>query len=158
MKYVPAVPACHNSTVSARRPSQAAVAALALALGLLALTASGCKPSGVACTPPPSNLVCPEAGAPSFADDVYPHVFAPVCGNCHAPGGQEASRPLTSYQQIYGTDGNEAREIFNQVFLSCLMPPSNAPVPLTEAERQTLLDWFACGALDSPSADAGAGD
>lgn len=158
MKYVPAAPACHTSTVTARRPSPAAIRALALAWGLVALTASGCKTSGVACTPPPSNLVCPEAGAPSFADDVYPNVFVPVCGNCHAPGGQEANRPLTSYQQIYGTNGNGAREIFNQVFLSCLMPPSNAPVPLTDTQRQTLLDWFACGAPDSPSVDAAARD
>jgi hypothetical protein len=39
------------------------------------------------------------------------------------------------------------------------MPPSNAPEPLTEGERQTLLDWFACGAIDdSPAVDAATGD
>jgi len=143
--------------VSARRPSPAVV--LALALATLALSAAGCKKSGVDCVPPPANLVCPEAGAPSFAGDVYPNVFVPVCNNCHAPGGAEANRPLTSYQLIYGTNGTEARSIFNQVFESCLMPPGNAPEPLTDTERQTLLDWFACGALDdSPSVDASAGN
>lgn len=131
---------------------------LALALAALSLTASACKKSGVECTPPPANPVCPDGGAPSFAD-VYQTVFSPVCGNCHAPDASEAVMPLTSYAQIYGTNGTEAREIFNQVFESCLMPPSNALEPLTEGERQTLLDWFACGALDdSPSVDAAAGD
>jgi len=42
------------------------------------------------------------------------------------------------------------------------MPPSNAPAPLTADERQTLLDWFACGAQNSPPAsptpDGGARD
>ena len=109
--------------------------------------------------PPPTNLVCPEAGAPSFSGDVYPNVFVPFCNNCHAPGGVEANRPLTSYQLIYGTNGSEARSIFNQVFESCLMPPAGATEPLTGVERQTLLDWFACGALDdSPPVDAAAGD
>jgi uncharacterized membrane protein len=157
MKYVPAVRACHNSIVSARRPSPAAV--LALALAALVLTVSGCTKSGVQCVPPPANLVCPEAGAPSFSGDVFPNVFVPVCDNCHAPGKTEANRPLTTYLQIYGTNGTEARSIFNQVFESCLMPPSNAPEPLTDSARQTLLDWFACGALDdSPSVDASAGN
>jgi len=129
-----------------------------VALGTLPLTLSGCRRSGVECVPPPANLVCPEAGAPSFADDVYPNVFLPVCESCHAPGQTEATTPLTSYAQIYGTDGTEAREIFNQVFESCLMPPSNATLLLTDAQRQTLLDWFACGAPDSPSVDASTGD
>jgi uncharacterized membrane protein len=151
------VGACHNWIVSARRPSPAAVGALALAA--FALAVLGCKKSEIECTPPPSNLVCPEAGAPSFAGDVYPNVFVPVCANCHAPGGQEATMPFTSYAQIYGTNGNVAREIFNQVFESCLMPPSNAPAPLTDDQRQTLLDWFACGAPDdSPPVDAAVKD
>jgi hypothetical protein len=149
MKYVLPRLACHNSTVSPRRLCRAGVLALALA-------SFACRKSGVECTPPPADPVCPEAGAPSFSGDVFPNVFVPVCDNCHAPGQTEASMPLTSYAQIYGSNGTEAREIFNQVFESCLMPPSNAPVPLTDGERQTLLDWFACGALDdSPSVDAG---
>lgn len=66
--------------------------------------------------------------------------------------------PLTSYAQIYGKNGAEAREIFNQVFESCLMPPSNAPEMLSGSQRQTLLDWYACGLPDSPAVDAGAGN
>ncbi len=141
-------------TLTLRRLSAGALAAAALA-------SSGCRSSQVACTPPPAVLTCPEAGSPSFAGDVLPNVFIPICDNCHAPGQVEAGIPLTNYQQIYGpttgpSQGSEAKEIFNQVFESCLMPPSDAPVPLDEARRQTLLDWFACGAQDSPAADAGA--
>lgn len=129
----------------------------------LGVASEGCRKSGIDCTPPPATLSCPEAGAPSFAGDVFPNVFVPVCDNCHAPGQVEASIPLTNYAQIYGpiggpNAGSEAKEIFNQVFEACLMPPSNAPVPLGDEQRQTLLDWFACGALDSPPTDGGSGD
>lgn len=106
---------------------------------------------------PPPEVACPDGGGPSFTGDVLP-IFENVCANCHAPGEIEASIPLTTYQQIYGPGGDEAREINNQVFESCLMPPSNAPVPLGDDQRQTLLVWLACGALDSPAVDAGAGD
>ncbi|HVZ89257.1 MAG TPA: hypothetical protein VHG72_19980 [Polyangia bacterium] len=135
-----------------------------LSVVTLAAASLGCRKSGVDCTPPPASLTCPEAGSPSFAGEVFPSVFVPVCDNCHAPGQIEASIPLTNYQQIYGSTtgssaGSEAKEIFNQVFESCLMPPSNAPVLLDDDQRQILLDWFACGAPDSPPAgDAGGGD
>jgi hypothetical protein len=36
-------------------------------------------------------------------------------------------------------------------------PPGDASPPLTDGDRQTLLDWLACGAPDdSPAKDAGA--
>ncbi|HXJ19037.1 MAG TPA: hypothetical protein VMT03_02305 [Polyangia bacterium] len=140
------------------RPRRLPIAAL---FSLATAAAPGCHGTSVPCTPPPAVLSCPDAGGPSFAGDVFPNVFVPVCDNCHAPGQVEASIPLTSYQQIYGpasgpNQGSEAKEIFNQVFESCLMPPGDAPVPLDEERRQTLLDWFACGVQDSPAADAGA--
>ncbi len=111
----------------------------------------GChqQAAAVSCPAAPVDPPCPDV-MPSFAQDVYPNVFAQVCVRCHAPGGEEASNPLTTYQQIYGTGGVEAREIYFQVFQSCLMPPSNAPEQLTDVQRQKLLDWFGCGAPDTP--------
>lgn len=127
--------------------------AVALAL---ALASYGChKAAAVDCTPPAQPLVASEAGCPSFTAEVLPEVFVPVCQNCHRPGGEEPTMPFFTYQQISAKAGT----IFNDVFELCSMPPSNAPEPLTDGERQTLLDWYACGALDdSPAADAGAGD
>ncbi len=140
--------------MSPRRLSKAGLLALALA-------SFGCQKSGaVDCMPPPV-VACPDGGGPSFEDDVYPNVFAPDCASCHSPTGVEPNSPLTNYQQIYGPGGNEAREIYNQVLENCLMPPGNGPEPLSEPQRQTLLLWYACGALDSPAGpagDAGASD
>ncbi|HZL18384.1 MAG TPA: hypothetical protein VFG23_11635 [Polyangia bacterium] len=142
---------------------------MAGALALLA-DSSGCKSSGegVACDPP-VNPTCPGV-SPSFANDVYPNVIRPFCAlPCHSSIGQEFSMPLTTYQQIYGQNGQEAGEIFTQVFEDCLMPPSNAPAQLTDGDgdagtgdaaagtadaaatnpRQTLLDWLVCGALNN---------
>jgi uncharacterized membrane protein len=150
MKYVLLGFACHNSTVSPRRLATAGLLALAAA----AVGWSGCRKETVDCTPPPAVLPAPEAGCPTFAA-VFSDVFTPVCDNCHAPKEQEASIPLTTYAQIQG----RATTIYNRVFLSCDMPPSNAPAPLTADERQLLLDWFACGALnDAPATDASAGN
>jgi hypothetical protein len=121
---------------------------------------SGCKSSGegVACDPP-VNPTCPGI-VPSFANDVYPNVIRPFCTvPCHSSTGAEFSMPLATYQQIYGQNGQEAGEIFTQVFENCLMPPSNAPAQLADGDgdagigdaeatnpRQTLLDWLTCGA------------
>ena len=46
----------------------------------------------------------------------------------------------------------------HHVFYTCVMPPATRPDPLTDDERQTLWDWLACGAPNSPVADGGAGD
>ncbi len=129
-----------------------------LATAALLLAVGGCKKAdAIDCTPPPANPTCPDA-APSFVGDVYPNVFVPVCVTCHSPTGVEPSMPFMSYQQIYGSGGTEAKEIFNQVFESCLMPPPGAVESLTDDQRQLLLDWFACGAPDSASLDGGTRD
>jgi hypothetical protein len=128
-----------------------------LALALAGLSACKKSGDGVACDPP-MNPTCPGV-APSFANDVYPNVFVPFCVSCHSSIGVEFGTPLTTYEQIYGQNGQEAGEIFTQVFENCLMPPSNAPAQLTDGDgdggmgdaeaansRQTLLDWLTCGA------------
>jgi len=121
----------------------------------LALAAPACHKAAVDC-PPASPLVCPDGGGPTFSD-VYQNVIVPVCDRCHSPGGQEAVKPLTTYQQIYGNNGVEASEIRNQI-QSCLMPPPNQPEVLTDDERQLLLAWIACGAPNDPVTDASAGN
>jgi hypothetical protein len=107
---------------------------------------------------PPPVVACPDGGGPSFVTDVLP-IFQQVCDNCHAPDAPKPDQEvpyLTNYQQIYSAV--EAHEIITQVFDDCAMPPSNAPVPLGDDQRRTLLVWLTCGALDSPAVDAGAGD
>ena len=132
--------------MSQRRLATAGVLALAVA-------SLGCQKTTADCPAPPPR-VCPEAGAPSFEADVLPNVIVPVCQNCHAPGGTEASVPFLTYQQIYGRIGT----IFTDVFELCTMPPSNAPVPLDVEQRQTLFDWYACGAPNDTPSDGGPGD
>jgi mono/diheme cytochrome c family protein len=101
------------------------------------------------CPTAPVDPPCPDA-IPSFTRDVYPNVFAISCVRCHSSTGEEPKTPLTNYQQIYGNGGVEAREIYFQVFEACLMPPPNAPEQLFDDQRQKLLDWFGCGAPDTP--------
>jgi hypothetical protein len=155
MKYVLPRRACHNSTVSPRRLSKAGVLAFALA-------SFGCRKSGVECVPPPV-VACPDGGGPSFEGDVLP-IFHAVCDNCHAPDGSPPQTPfLTNYQQIYGPTsgpnaGSEIGTFYTYVFELCAMPPANATVPLSDEQRQILLDWYVCGAPDSPALDAGTGD
>ena len=128
--------------------------ALVLAFGLAAV---GChKEAAVDCPPPPTSG-CPDGGGPSFAD-VYQSVLHPVCDNCHSPDGGEPSMPLITYQQVYGKNGDEIRQIRNQVFYQCLMPPSNALQPLADGGREILWDWIACGAPNNSPVDGGARD
>jgi hypothetical protein len=125
--------------------------ALILALALAPL---GCHKAGVDC-PPATPLVCPEAGAPTFSE-VFQNVIMPLCDRCHIPGGQEGVMPFLTYQEVYGKNGAEASEIRNQIW-SCSMPPPGGPEVLTDDGRQLLLDWIACGAMNDPPSDGGAG-
>ena len=111
--------------------------------------------AGLACGPGPRN--CPNDGAPTcptvvpdFETEVLP-IFRAACVGCHGPGGVEASLPLTSYADI--TSPRVKTTAFSQV-LGCVMPPANAPRPLSESERQVLLAWFACGTPDAGTPDA----
>lgn len=107
--------------------------------------AAGCSSSPAdRCPPTASDPTCPDA-APSFAAVVDPQVFQVSCVPCHSPTGQESNIRFTSYQQI----SVWAQEIHNQVFERCAMPPPGAAQTLTDVQRQTLLDWLACGAPDN---------
>jgi len=100
----------------------------------------------VGCGGPRTNGDCPNdlpkscpSAAPSYQTTVAP-IINLRCITCHSPGGQEASRPLQTYSQVY----SERSAVLNQVY-ACNMPPASAAKP-TEEERQALLTWLVCGA------------
>jgi uncharacterized membrane protein len=108
-------------------------------LGLLLAGAVGCggpRTDGSCPNDLPSS--CPSA-APSYQATVAP-VINLRCVSCHSPSGQEASRPLQTYSQVY----SERSAVLNQVY-GCNMPPGSAAKP-TEQERLELLTWLVCGA------------
>ena len=67
-------------------------------------------------------------------------IFDARCVPCHAPGGVEATLPLTDYRHVFG----ERMSIGGQL-VTCSMPPDGSP-QLTDAERKQILDWLTCGA------------
>jgi len=109
---------------------------VAVVLGLIAALA-GCGSSGGSC---PSDLPasCPSP-APSYQSTIAPLISA-HCLTCHSPGGQEASFPFVTYQQVFA----ERSPMLNQVY-ACHMPPAGEP-QLSAQERQELLSWLVCGA------------
>jgi uncharacterized membrane protein len=80
---------------------------------------------------------CP-APAPSFSAEVQA-IFQAKCVPCHAPGGQEATKPYTSLELI---QRQPLSTMLGQVY-NCAMPPATAP-QLTADERQALLGWLVC--------------
>jgi uncharacterized membrane protein len=80
---------------------------------------------------------CPSP-APSFSGEVQA-IIQSRCAACHAPGGQESTKPLLTYAQIY----NLRTTILGQVS-SCRMPLAGAP-QLTPEERLALMGWVVCG-------------
>jgi hypothetical protein len=92
--------------------------------------------SGASC-PDDLPAACPTV-APSYAMDVAP-VIQQACTPCHAPGGQQANRPLVTYA---GFSNRSA--MLNQVH-ACRMPPVGSPA-LPAAERKVLQEWLVCGA------------
>jgi hypothetical protein len=77
-------------------------------------------------------------------------IIQSTCVPCHGPGGVEANRPYVTYEDMkkYGPFVT----MYSQV-LGCLMP--EPPQALTTAERQRLLEWFACGEPDDRAAPDG---
>lgn len=91
----------------------------------------------------PSLVVsCPTdvADDPSYANEVEP-ILQNNCAVCHSPDGGYG-HDLVTYEEVY--DQAQEGDLISWVS-QCSMPPSNFP-PLTTAQRQTLLDWLACGA------------
>lgn len=80
---------------------------------------------------------CPMP-APSFSGEVQA-IFQTKCVPCHAPGGQEASKPYTSLALI---QRQALSTMLGQVY-NCAMPPATA-LQLTADERQALLGWLVC--------------
>ena len=110
---------------------------MAVAIGTLAACGGG---GGGSC---PNDLpgACPST-PPSYARDISP-VISGRCFPCHAPGGQEQVKPLTTYQQVFDQRG----PVLDQVY-HCRMPLSGAP-QLTAGERAQLLTWLVCNAPDN---------
>jgi hypothetical protein len=81
---------------------------------------------------------CPTV-APSYAKDVAP-VIQQSCTPCHAPGGQQANRPLVTYAGAFSSRS----AMLNQVH-ACRMPPVGSPALPAEG-RKVLQEWLVCGA------------
>jgi hypothetical protein len=115
------------------------------AVGVVALLAAAAACGSHAASCPTTAPPCPSS-PPSFVADVNP-IIQNTCVPCHGPGGVEANRPYVTYEDMktYGPFVT----MYSQV-LGCLMP--EPPQALTTAQRQLLLEWFACGEPDDRAA------
>jgi uncharacterized membrane protein len=105
---------------------------------LVAACSSPNASTGVSC-PNDRPDACP-ATPPSYSGQVEA-IIASRCLPCHGPGGVEfAAKPEATYPEVKAA----AIDMYSQV-LDCVMPLADAGQP-TPAERQALLEWFACGA------------
>jgi hypothetical protein len=107
---------------------------IAVAIGSLAACGGG--------TPCPNDLpgACPST-PPSYARDIS-QVISTSCFPCHAPGGVEAVKPLTNYQQVFDQRGSVLDQVYH-----CRMPLSGSQ--LTATQRADLLAWLVCNAPDN---------
>jgi hypothetical protein len=105
-------------------------------------TAAGGSSSGRDCPSDlPTRAAC-DAGVPSYRFEVAP-VFEQRCASCHFPGNTLSGDVFREYVDVY----DQRQTVLTRIY-ACVMPPEVAP-PLTPAERQTLLEWFVCGAPDN---------
>jgi len=79
---------------------------------------------------------CPTP-APTYAT-VAP-IFAERCVTCHA-GNWNGPWPLNAYRHVA-----DWKDDIRTQLLACTMPPIEARVPMTRAERLTILTWIRCG-------------
>jgi hypothetical protein len=89
--------------------------------------------------PVPCNPTAPASCTEptlSYAD-VEP-IIAARCGSCHHGAGPQWA--LTSYGHVADWH-NEVRGMVQ----GCTMPPPEARIPMTDAEREKILMWIRCG-------------
>jgi uncharacterized membrane protein len=120
--------------------ARGALLAASLAVAAQALGCGG--PDPVPGCPNDRPQTCPSP-APSFTAEVN-SIIQSRCATCHLPGGLGGARVfLQTYDQIFA----QRVPVLNQVS-ACRMPLVGAP-PLTTEERQTLMAWLVCGALNN---------
>lgn len=88
-----------------------------------------------------SGTTCPTT-APSYATDVAP-LMTKYCTGCHSASGSEPGKPLDTYSAVSALSSDVQREVED-----CGMPPASDAQP-TDAERQIILGWLACGGADN---------
>jgi hypothetical protein len=89
-----------------------------------------------ACVPVAAPTACPDP--PVRYGDVRPIIDA-RCMGCHY--GQEGGPwPLTTYSHVA-----DWQDFIRASLLDCTMPPQDAGVGMTAAERTTVLTWIRCG-------------
>jgi uncharacterized membrane protein len=101
-----------------------------------------------ACSSGNSSSTCPDSvptscpsPAPTFAADVAPLIQS-HCTSCHGPGQQIPT--LGTYANI--ADAATQQHVLFQV-QTCTMPPA-PKTPLTAQQRDTILSWLVCGAMN----------
>jgi hypothetical protein len=113
-------------------------AGMGLAAGFFACGSDDpAAPTTAAC--PILTYECP-AEPPSYANEVAP-LFAAHCNQCHS--GQEPTGPWPLNNPI---DIGDWSLSIRADLEDCLMPPPDSKAPLSDADRQTMHDWLACGA------------
>jgi uncharacterized membrane protein len=73
---------------------------------------------------------------PRYAD-VQP-IFQQRCVTCHS--GQTERWPLTMYQHVA-----DWYDVVRDQVLTCMMPPPDSGIPMTNQERVAILAWIRCG-------------
>ncbi|MES1172500.1 MAG: hypothetical protein ABUL77_04625 [Bacteroidota bacterium] len=116
-------------------------------VGIVVATAviagAGCggdKPKPTSC-PDVLPASCPDP-SPSYAADIEP-LLRRRCGACHAPEKIEAAHSFETYDQVRAQSAGIRIQID-----SCIMPPADQEQP-TAAERQAILEWIVCGAMNN---------
>jgi hypothetical protein len=122
-------------------------ARLHVSIALAVLAGSGCngqapaRPDGavsvdVVCSVP-APTACPS---PSLHySDIAPIIQANCAGLCHG-GLPDGPWPLTEYQHVA-----DWADVIGPLVANCLMPPPDAGVSMTTADRLAILTWIRCG-------------
>ena len=102
---------------------------------------------GGATTQDAEPLVC-TVKAPTACPDPPPHypdvqpIIERTCVPCHQglPGG---NWPLLQYSHVA-----DWQDVIRAFVVSCMMPPPDAGVPMSDEEREAILTWILCGYLE----------
>jgi cytochrome c5 len=107
-----------------------------------ALSACGSSSNAPATT---GELVCNavDAGASCATDgptfESLQPVFARACNPCHDGTTPDGPWPLVNYDDVASWSSLIKSDILN-----CSMPPSDGGIPITDHERNAIVNWVLC--------------
>jgi uncharacterized membrane protein len=125
----------------------ATIASAVAGSALLAACGSSSPAPGTATVEEAIQTSCAPAGPPACTASMHFADIVPIldrsCTQCHSTDAADQEWPLATYSDV-----GPWADVIQDELCSYRMPPLDGGIPMTPADRLTVLQWVQCGSPD----------